>query len=155
MAGESARKDALNEALRTLQDELRSIEEQAAQLRTAISAINSLLGTPEWSQAAALADRAAVAKPSDSEPRGTMIGMAEEVLLAAGHPMHIKDIMEAMVVRGFKHQGGKAFRYSLGRTLDRKAEHGKTFTKNGPALYGLRVWRSRTNNLFDDDELGK
>jgi hypothetical protein len=71
-------------------------------------------------------------------PGETMVGLAERVLSSAGHPMHIMEIAAGVIEAGYPSDDIKALKASLVRTIDRKAEKGRTFERVAPATYGLR-----------------
>jgi hypothetical protein len=81
------------------------------------------------------------------KPGETMHRLAERILDAAGHPLHIKKIMETMVNGGYPSPVGKRLRTSLVATLDRKVGDSDTFTKPEPATFGLRKWNGQKSLL--------
>jgi hypothetical protein len=70
----------------------------------------------------------------------TMVGLAERVLSAAERPMHIMELTAGVIEAGYPNKNMKAVKASLVRTIDRKAEKGRTFVRVAPATYALKAW---------------
>ncbi len=85
----------------------------------------------------------AEATPLRYQPGETMVAFAERVVAAAARPVHLKDILTAVIAGGYPLRSPHSMRLSLARTLDRKVERYSVFTKPGPATYGLIEWRKQ------------
>jgi hypothetical protein len=134
-------RNSIQEAIETVRQELREVEERAEKLRQALKALIELLPAPQLP----LEEVAIQARPMTSRLRGvTMTKAAAMVLKEAHEPLHVNAIIERMAEGGFPVKDVKTLRMSLVGSLDRgaKQEEKGWFTKPAPATYGLREWRT-------------
>lgn len=89
---------------------------------------------------------------SGHHPRGpseAALALLDEV----GHPMHVKEIVSAMQVRGwFKDRDYESLRATISATLDAKARAQDTVVKPEPATYALRGWYQLKPEIVNDDQ---
>ena len=120
---------------------LRRLRADLAEAEASVSRLRQMIALLAEHADLDVAETEAAGKPK--RKRGKLIGLAEDVLREVGRPLHITDIITGMQAKGLPPRNPKTLRYSLTRSLDRKEDEGKVFTKPQPATYGLREWEGR------------
>lgn len=128
------------ETVAALRRDLVEAEAQVKQLRDAIAAMERLV-TPQQEIFRFISPVRSVRARLQAARNGlsglSMIDAAERVLAEAGRPMHIMEIVDEMLARGFEYEKHPtALRASLTGSIERKP----TFRRTAPATYGLSVW---------------
>jgi HB1/ASXL restriction endonuclease-like protein with HTH domain len=126
------------ETLAMLRKELASLRDREQQIEAAIDVVQRLVPAEGRRRHRDLTPSNVIGVHGRNGLAGmTMIQAAETVLREAGHPMHVMDIAEEMLARGFPYDKDKnALRASLTGSMERK----DTFRWEAPARYGLSIW---------------
>lgn len=138
--------------IEALEEDLQDLERRAAEIRVALEharpAMRELEGLLEAAQ-----DEESSPKRRPQELRsGSKIYRAREVILAAGRPLHVRQILAAM-----NEEDSRANRTALGGSLGNYARRGQFFTKTAPNTFGLVEFKRRMNgdSLDDDDDVDR
>ncbi len=92
--------------------------------------------------------RLAMPSPAHSQSH-TSTEMTESVLLKAGHPLHVNEIMS-----GIERDFGVSVRYAtLVGNLSRMVAKGKTFERSGRNIFGLLRWHEEQERDHEAKQL--
>ncbi|MDO8297087.1 MAG: hypothetical protein Q7T19_11700 [Caulobacter sp.] len=117
-------REVIRERLRKKEQEIQSLEEKLRSAKVYVQALHDILK---------MVDRAVGESPSETVLKpGSTVSQARDVILTAGRPVLIDEILEAM---------GKAVtrdsRASLTGSLAAYVRRGEIFTRPAPNTYGL------------------
>lgn len=138
MANMTEKMQSYQETVAALRRDLVEAEAQVKQLREAIAAMERLV-TPQQEifPATARTIRFRLQAARNGLSGLSMIDAAQKVLADAGRPLHIMEIVDELLSRGFPYEKHpSALRASLTGSLERK----DTFRRVAKATYGLSVW---------------
>lgn len=117
-------REIIRERLRKKEQEIQSLEEKLRSAKVYVQALHDILKVLE---------RAVDESPSETVLKpGSTVSQARDVILTAGRPVHVDELLEAM---------GKAVtrdsRASLTGSLAAYVRRGDIFTRPAPNTYGL------------------